>query len=346
LIFFTPTPLQGAKVQDQASKERILGALLREKRISGQALADAAGISRTAVWKHICGLRDLGFRIEAGAGKGYSLQEVPDSLHPLAVRPGLVTGTLGRVLEYREEVASTQQLLRELAGGGAPEGSVVLADRQALGRGRRQRGWISLSGSLAMSVLFTPRVAPHRISQFLLLAGVAAAEAISLQSGVRPGLKWPNDVLLEGKKVGGILAEMSSDAERIEHVILGLGLNLNTPADEIPPEIRDQATSVLAATGSRISRPALVRDILIRLERFYHRLLEEGPSPVREQWLAYTVTLGRRVRVETSESVFHGMARDIDESGALLLQDDSGVEHRLVAGDVSLRTREQTSGDR
>ena len=325
-------------MQDQASKERILSVLLREDRVSGQALADAAGISRTAVWKHICGLRDLGFQIEAVAGKGYQLEQVPDSLHPLAVRPGLTTRALGRVLEYRQEVESTQRLLRELARNGAPEGSVALADRQVRGRGRRQRGWVSLSGGVAMSVLFTPRLAPDRISQFLLLAGVAAAEAISSRSGMRAGLKWPNDVLLEGKKVGGILAEMSSDAERIEHLILGMGLNLNTPAEEIPPEIRDQATSVLAATGSNISRPGLAQDILGRLEGYYHRLMEEGLSPVRQQWLAYTVTLGRRVRADTDSAVLHGTARDIDESGALLLQDDSGAEHRLVAGDISLRT--------
>jgi BirA family biotin operon repressor/biotin-[acetyl-CoA-carboxylase] ligase len=188
-----------------------------------------------------------------------------------------------------------------------------------------------------MSVLFTPRIAPERISQFLLLAGAATAEAVGEQSGIRPGLKWPNDVLLQGKKIGGILAEMSSDAERIEHLILGMGLNLNTPAQEIPFDIRDQATSVSAATGSRVFRPRLVRDILIRLERFYRLLLQEGPSPLREQWIRHNVTLGRRVRAETDSAVLHGLAEDIDDSGALLLQDDFGEKHRFVAGDISLR---------
>jgi len=324
-------------VPDQESKEHILAALQRRDRVSGQALADAAGISRTAVWKHICGLRDLGFRIQAGAGKGYRLEEAPDSLHPLAVRPGLTTRILGRHMEHREEVESTQRVLRELARDGAPEGTVVLAERQARGRGRRQRGWVSLPGGVALSVLFTPRLAPDRISQFLLLAGVAAAEAVNEQSRVRAGLKWPNDVLLRGKKIGGILAEMSSDAERIEHLILGMGLNLNTQEDEIPFDMRDEATSVLAATGSGVSRPRLVRDILTRLERSYHRLLQEGGSPVREQWLRHNVTLGRRVRAETDSAVLHGVAKDIDDSGALLLQDDTGREHRLLAGDISLR---------
>ncbi len=319
---------------------------MRQDRVSGQALANAAGISRTAVWKHICGLRDLGFRIEAGAGRGYRLVETPDSLHPLAVRPGLATSLLGRHIEHREEVESTQRVVRELARDGAPEGTVALADRQVRGRGRRQRGWVSLPGGVALSVLLTPRIAPDRISQFLLLAGVAAAEAIAEQSDTRPGLKWPNDVLLQGKKIGGILAEMSSDAERIEHVILGMGLNLNTPAEAIPPEIRDQATSVLAATGTDVSRPGLVRDILIRLERFYHLLLREGPSPLREEWLRHNVTLGRRVRAETDSAVIHGIAEDIEDSGALLLRDESGERHRLLAGDISLRNDEQGTWNR
>jgi BirA family biotin operon repressor/biotin-[acetyl-CoA-carboxylase] ligase len=326
-------------VQDQASRERILAALWSVERVSGQALANTAGISRTAVWKHICGLRELGFRILAGPGKGYLLQEIPDILHPLAIRPGLTTLSLGRYLVYREEVDSTQRMLRELARDGAPEGSVVLAERQVRGRGRRERGWISLPGGVALSVLLTPRIPPDRISQFLLLAGVAVAEAISQQSGIRTGLKWPNDVLLEGKKICGILAEMSSDAERIEHLILGLGLNLNTLEDAIPAEIRDLATSVRASSGREISRPSLVRAILIRLEEHYHALLREGSSRVREQWLRHNVTLGRRVRAETESTVIYGLAEDIDDSGALLLQDEFGARHRLLAGDISLRTR-------
>ena len=333
------------RVQDQASKERILHALLSGEEVSGQSLADAAGISRTAVWKHISGLRGLGFSIQAGPGKGYRLLQTPDSLHPIVVRPGLTTQTLGQTLEYREEVDSTQRVLRELARDGAAEGSVVLAERQMQGKGRRERGWESLPGGVAVSVLFTPRLAPDRISQFLLLAGVAAAEAVNEQTEIRAGLKWPNDVLLQGKKIGGILAEMASDAERIEHLILGVGLNLNTAEKDIPAGIRDSATSVRAACGGPVSRPQVVRDLLARLEHYYFRLLQSDFSPVRQEWLRHNVTLGRRVRADTDNTVFEGLAADIDHTGALLLQDDAGAVHRLLAADISLRTRGQRTED-
>ena len=323
---------------EEATKERILEELLSGRRVSGQALADAAGISRTAVWKHVSGLRELGFDILAEAGQGYRLLSAPDSLHPLNVRPGLGTRFLGGSLHYREETASTQDRARALAGQGATEGTAILAERQIRGRGRRDRQWQSLSGAVALSVIFRPRLSPERIPQFSLLAGAAAAGALADLTGLEPGLKWPNDVLINGRKVAGILAEMASDAEKIDYVLLGMGINVNTPSEEIPLEIRETASSVLAETGWEISRPALVRALLYRLEDLYLQLCDRGFAPIREQWLSRNQTLGRRIRADTGTAVLEGTAEDIDETGCLLLREESGAGTRLLSGDVSIRS--------
>lgn len=330
--------LPGVFVSEQTIKERILVQLSSGNRVSGQALADAAGISRTAVWKHIRGLRELGFALRAESGQGYQLDSFPDILHPLAVRPGLDTHLVGAEMHYRKEVDSTQSIAGRLAAEGSPEGTVVLTGGQRSGRGRRGRQWHFLPGGIALSVVFRPSLPPDRIAQFPLLAGVAAAEAVASCCGAEPGLKWPNDLFLGDKKFGGILAEMASDAEGIRHVILGLGLNVNAGQEDIPISINETATSILAVTGKKVPRPVLTRALLNRLENYYFLLLHSGFAPVRKEWIRRNVTLGHRVRADTGKEILQGVAGDIDEYGRLLLQEEKGGETRLLAGDISLRT--------
>ena len=323
-----------------SSQELIIQALLEQERVSGQRLAETASISRTAVWKHIQALRREGYDIVSEPGRGYRLQEAPDRLHPRLISTGLQTKLLGRDIVSRSEMGSTQELARELAEKDGPEGCLVVAERQSQGRGRRGRSWASLPGSIAMSVIFRPPLEPWRVSHFPLLAGVAAARAISASTGLRPLLKWPNDVLINDRKAVGILAEMNADAESIAYILLGLGLNVNAADKDFPSDIRETATSLRREANRPFSRVELIQSLLLELESLYLDYLERGFAPVQALWREMSHTLGRRVRVELPTRTIEGLALDIDASGCLVLRSREGKEETVSAGDVSLKCTE------
>jgi BirA family biotin operon repressor/biotin-[acetyl-CoA-carboxylase] ligase len=322
------------------TQELIIQALLEQEMLSGQRLAETAAISRTAVWKHIQALRREGYDIVSEPGRGYRLQGVPDRLHPRLIAFGLDTKILGRKIVFRPEIGSTQDLARELAEQGEPEGCLVIAEKQGAGRGRRGRSWSSLPGSVALSVLFRPPLEPWRVSHFPLLAGVGAARAVAAATGLRPLLKWPNDVLVNGRKVVGILAEMSADAEAITSILLGLGLNVNAAEEDFPPEIRETATSLRREGKRSFSRVDLVKKLLQELEALYEDYLEKGFAPVKALWREMSHTLGREVQVELMDRAIHGLAVDIDASGCLVVRTGDGRDVMVSAGDVSLKCTE------
>jgi BirA family biotin operon repressor/biotin-[acetyl-CoA-carboxylase] ligase len=322
------------------TQELIIQALLEQERLSGQRLAETAAISRTAVWKHIQSLRREGYDIVSEPGRGYRLQGTPDRLHPRLLASGLETELLGRNILFRPEIGSTQDLARELAEHNEPEGCVVVAEKQGAGRGRRGRGWTSLPGSVALSVLFRPPLEPWRVSHFPLLAGVAAARAVAAETGLRPRLKWPNDVLLNGRKAVGILAEMSADAEAIAFILLGMGLNVNAAEEDFPVDIRETATSMRREAKRSFSRVELVKKLLQELEALYVDYLEQGFAPVKTLWRDMSHTLGREVRVELMDRSIEGLAVDIDASGCLVVRTGDGRDVTVSAGDVSVKSRE------
>lgn len=268
------------------------------------------------------------------------LPEVPQGsdLFPAEIRRGLRTSLLGQGrIDYFSEIDSTNIRARRIADAGAPEGSIVVAEAQSAGKGRRGRAWFSPAGKgLYLSVVLRPRIPPAEAPRLVLAAAVAAAEALLAHAAVPLSVKWPNDILIAGKKVAGILTEMRLAGERIAHVVIGLGVNVNTAAEEMPPEIRPIATSLLAATGRTVSRPALLRSLLERLEHWYGLLQEGHFERIRARWLDLAAIVGRQVTITGVDRTYEGEAVGIDQTGFLILKSPDGTLRRILAGDVSM----------
>ena len=314
-------------------RQVILRALRRGGPVSGEELAREAGVSRTAVWKHIARLRREGYEISSSPGVGYYLKGSRDVLLPEDLAE--VAGGKWLVIFHRE-LASTQEVARKLALEGAGEGTVVLAEKQTAGRGRVGRSWSSPPGGVYLSLILRPKLAPPEALRLSLLAGVAVARAIQKVSGLEPRLKWPNDVLIESKKVAGILCELGAETDQVNYVILGTGVNVN---NDPPEELSEVATSLKQELGREIPRTDFIRVLLPELESLYRRLVQEGFEPIRQAWRGLSSTLGSRVMVSSLGEVLQGEALDIDEDGALILRTFDGLR-KVVAGDVSLRPLE------
>lgn len=319
------------------SKDEIIKALKHgEGRfLSGARLARELGISRTAVWKHIKALTQEGYQIEAVPKLGYCLRRIPDLLLPAEVKEGLSTKTFGQAIHFYHQVNSTQEVAKSLASRGAPEGTVVVAEHQEAGRGRRGRGWFGHPGKgIMFSLLLRPALPPQKASAITLMAGVGVARGVGEAYPLKCQLKWPNDLMVGEKKLGGILTEMSSEADQIHYLVLGIGINANIEAELFPPELKDQATSLSMELGQKVDRVLLLRRVLEELETEYHRLLSGGSSAVMEEWRGLSSTLGKEVEVQNPQGTLRGRALDVDEEGALLLQQEGGQVLRITAGDV------------
>jgi BirA family transcriptional regulator, biotin operon repressor / biotin---[acetyl-CoA-carboxylase] ligase len=246
---------------------------------------------------------------------------------------------LGREILYLESTDSTNRRAREEALAGAPEGSVVIADAQRQGRGRRGRSWSSPAGvNLYFSVVLRPPLPPDQVPRMTLLAGVSCARAIRRVTGLEAGLKWPNDIFIRGKKTAGILAEMEGGNARTEFVILGIGINVNWETGEMPADLRETATSFRAEAGREFDRSALADEVLSDLQKDYLLFREEGfAESLREEWGRLALGIGKRATLTFPGETFSGEIRGLDRDGALLVVDPEGNLRRFTAGDVSLR---------
>lgn len=329
------TTVRGVDASEHSNEEMILSFLAEggDDYISGAALSDKLGLSRTAVWKHVEALRKMGYRIDAQSAKGYRLIEVPDRLTALEVGPLLATREFGRTLHHYESLDSTNAKAFELAHEGGFHGEVIVAEHQTQGRGRRGRTWVSPPGkSLALSVILRPELPPSRAPECTLVAAVALAETLR-DSGAAASIKWPNDVQLEGRKVAGILTELSADVERVHFIVLGIGVNLNTSPADFPPELAEVATSVSIARQSHVHRALFTAALLSKLEHWFDVWTEQGFEPIRAAWKGLASTLGQEILVRADQRELRGVAEDIDAVGALLLRVGDRVE-RVLSGDV------------
>jgi len=320
----------------QMYKERILK-LLRTSRggyVSGEQLAAKMGISRTMVWKHIKSLEGEGFGIEAVPSRGYRITSVPDVLRIEDIRSGLKTKLIGRELLLLSATESTNTLAMEMAAKGAPEG-VVIAETQTGGKGRLGRKWISPRGNLYLSVILRPALPTHKAPLITLMGAVAAARAIRTTCRVPASIKWPNDILLSGRKAGGLLTEMSAEPERIKHVVLGIGLDVNMEMSELPADVRGLTTTLAVEAGARVDRTELVRQLLLELERWYGVFLSKENDVLRE-WGALNVTIGNRVAVSGLGDALQGLAQGIDSEGRLIVRQDDGTVRTVASGDVTI----------
>lgn len=325
----------------KALRTRILQVLRQRfgEYISGEELSQQFGVSRTAIWKHIRELKQAGYDIEAHSRRGYSLRQAPDLLLPAEIQARLTTTAFGRNIHYFSDVESTNNAAKKLAAEDCPEGTIVVAESQQGGRGRLSRGWFSpFAKGIWLSIVLRPPFSPQEAPKCTLLAAVALTRAIRKVSRISCGIKWPNDILYQGKKLVGILTEMSAEMDAINYIVIGAGINVNVAQTEFPEDLSSIATSLSAAAGHPVERVSLLCEILQQLELSYHTAVQQGFSQILADWREQSITLGQAVDVFGVNRTFSGIAQDIDGEGALLVKTADGIE-RVLAGDVSIRPR-------
>jgi BirA family biotin operon repressor/biotin-[acetyl-CoA-carboxylase] ligase len=304
--------------------------------VSGEEISRALGISRAAVAKAVDGLRELGYGIESTPHVGHRLLARPDVLLPPEVVAGLGTARLGRHVHHVDATPSTQDIARGLAEQGAPHGTLVVAEEQTAGRGRMARPYFCPRGGVWCTLLLRGPVAAAVAPLVSLAAGVAAARAIAREAGLRPTLKWPNDVLVHGRKVVGILTEVVAEEQAIHYFLLGAGFNANIDPAAFPADLRPLATSLSAELGRSIDRRQLLQRYLLELEALYDRLLTGDRWTVVTAWRALPNILGHRVRASLWNETLEGRAVALDDDGALVVQPDGRDATRITAGDVRI----------
>ncbi|HEX4384446.1 MAG TPA: biotin--[acetyl-CoA-carboxylase] ligase [Myxococcales bacterium] len=301
--------------------------------VSGQVICDKLDVPRAELLKRIDSLRTRGYVIESSGARGYRLGEIPDGLSEAQIAPLLASGEMGRRIHAYAGLSSTNDEAHLLAEAGALHGEVVIAEEQTKGRGRKGRSWLAPKGlGITMSVILRPALPPQRAPELTLVAAVAICEAARELGAVNARIKWPNDLECDGNKLCGLLTELRAESDRIRHAILGIGFNVGLTASDLPEEIR--ATSLLIETGTRTPRPVVCASLLEHLEEWLSLHETEGFDAVRERWRELSGTLGRQVRVEAETGSFEGEALDLDDDGALLVRDSSGVVQRVVAADI------------
>ncbi|MBE3036377.1 MAG: biotin--[acetyl-CoA-carboxylase] ligase [Candidatus Atribacteria bacterium] len=311
---------------------------LREKEyISGEALAQKLGISRVAIWKQVQRLKDMGYAIIADQNLGYCLISRPDLLIPQEVQGGLFTKYIGKEIYYFPELKSTNIMAKEKAlhrAEGINEGTLIIAERQSAGKGRLGREWFSPAGGIWLSIILYPQLPPSYISRITLMTAVAVVKAIKMCVQIEPQIKWPNDILINEKKVCGILTEMSAELDIINWVVVGIGINVNIDHREFPEDIQGNTISLKEVLGKEILRVKMVQIFLQEFEKYYESLKRREFSSILKEWKLYSHTLGRKIRVDMGERIVTGEAVNINEEGALILKKEDGELVEIISGTI------------
>lgn len=308
--------------------------------VSGQQICAKLGVSRTAVWKVINQLKEEGYQIESVSRKGYRLTASPDILSSSEIASRLTTKWAGRKLYYFDETDSTNIDAKRYAEEGAPHGTTVIADMQTAGRGRRGRMWQSPPGSaIYMTIMLKPDFVPDKASMLTLVMALSVADAIAETTGLQAGIKWPNDVVVNAKKVCGILTEMNVESDYIQYVVIGVGINANNGSlEEFPEEIRQTATSLKIESGAHISRAELIERVLFHFEKNYDVFVSTlDLSGLMEAYDKRLLNLDAEVRVLDPKGEYSGIARGINSLGELLVEKEDGSIEQVYAGEVSVR---------
>ncbi len=315
--------------------EKILGFLRKQKdvHISGEELSRVLGVSRTAIWKHIERLREEGYDISASPHLGYKLISAPDRLTEIELGWQLKTKVIGKKIISYKEINSTNEAAYSLANSGSAEGTVVIAEYQAKGRGRLGRKWISPKGKGAyFSVILRPNILPTEFSVITLFSSLAVAKTVREVTNLPAFIKWPNDILIKGQKVCGVLTELNGEMDKVNFVIAGIGININTNKELLP----EGATSLSEEKGAWISRLEFARELFRNLDEYY-RILKNGKiEAILKEYKKLSSVLDRRVQIDYHNSLVSGVATDVDKEGALILRLDSGFNERILAGDVKI----------
>ena len=302
--------------------------------VPGPKIASHIGVSNTTVWDYIEKLRSLGIEIKGHRRSGYQLRKLPDILAPSLIRPELGENRIGHKIVHYFRIESTNDTALALAAKGEAHGTVVLAEEQTAGRGRFGRVWFSeRSKGIYASIILRPELSPTAAPAITLMAGVATHRALSTVTGLPADIRWPNDVLVNGKKVCGILTEMSAELDRLHYVVVGIGINVNHTA--MPPELEPIATSLRMEGGKFYSRAQVLVTLLKELEREYRLLLDSGSGAIAREWArASTYAEGKQIRVHSHGKDFLAITAGLEPNGSLRLCREDGKEEPLVSGEI------------
>lgn len=304
--------------------------------ISGQEISKEFHITRAAIWKYINILREEGYNIESVPSKGYRLVALPDILSYEEIKEYLNTDFMGRNIHYFNSIDSTNSKAKEIALD-EKEGTVLIAEEQTEGKGRMGRSWVSPKGKgIWMSIILKPNVEPMKVPKLTLVGAAAVYKALE-NMGIKAQIKWPNDVLIDGKKICGILTEMSGELNMVNYVIMGIGINVNLDEGDFPEELKDKATSLKISTGKEISRKELTANILNEFEKLYLKFKEEDNiEEVLKISRENSILLVEEVRIIRGNNIKIGKAIDINDNGELVVEVGDKVE-KIISGEVSLR---------
>jgi BirA family biotin operon repressor/biotin-[acetyl-CoA-carboxylase] ligase len=313
-------------------RKKILELLTEQKFVSGETLAKKLNVSRTAIWKQIKILQKYGYKIESIKNKGYRLISRPDIPIFEEVTDGLNTKIIGKNIFYFKTIDSTNIYAKKLVKDGVEEGAIVVSDVQKSGRGRKNRSWSSPKGGLWFSVILYPNIPPQNAMLVTMATSVAVAQGIVETTGLAPMIKWPNDLLINKKKVCGILTELDAEMDKINYSVVGIGINVNNQIDD---NLKDTATSLSKENKTNISRVKLLKSIIKKLDENYSRLTSKDHDSIRKDWFSYANIIGKSIQVSGEKSVTKGVVVDVDDSGSLIIQTSKG-DVRVFSGDLTI----------
>ena len=311
-------------------KEKILEILREKGYVSGEKIAKELGVSRSAIWKHINNLREQGYNIESRKCRGYRLISHPDYPSREEILSRIRTKIIGREYYYYPILDSTNTYAKRLVKKETLEGTIIVAEEQKYGRGRKSRNWFSPPGGLWFSIILYPRVPPDYSMIITMGFSVAISEVIKELLKIKSRVKWPNDLLIDNKKVCGILTEIDAELDEIHHLIVGVGLNVNNIIDD---SIKDTATSLKLEYGQPISRILLFQRIIEKLDYYYQKIIKGDYGFIREKWFEYSDILGKNIKVFLEDKTISGIVLDVDIKGRLHIETLDG-EIEIVAGDI------------
>jgi len=304
--------------------------------ISGEMISNELGVTRSAVWKHIKELRQMGYDIQSSQKEGYKLMHSSSKLLPYEIHKKLHTQIIGKNIRYFQHTPSTNSVGKQICSEGDPKklhGTVIIAEEQTGGVGRMGRAWISPAGGIWITIVLKPQVPIDHIFMITMAGSIAVARAIRKEFDLGALIKWPNDIFIGKKKVGGLLLEMSAESDTLHYCLVGIGIDVNNPVKDFTLDLQRDITSISAELGHEIDRASFLARILREFENRY-QLVESGEyESITQEWKSLSATLESRVQIRTLKNSFEGEAIDIDEYGALIVRKDNGKLERVIAGD-------------
>jgi len=322
----------------ESTRNQLINLLAKsqDKYISGQSLSEELKISRSAVWKHMNELKKDGYIIEGLPRKGYRIIDFPDKMSENTLKWGLDTKWMGQEIIHKNLTSSTQTIAHELARDNAKHGTVIIADEQIKGKGRMNRDWLSAKNKgVWMSVILKPSIPPHLAPQLTLLTATVLADVIYKSTNIKPQIKWPNDLLINGKKVAGILTEMQAEQDQIQYVVIGIGINTLYELHDLPKDLRNKMTSIKLSTDTVLDSNKFLQALFTIFESTYSEYIDKGFSEIKLKWESYGFKVGKPISIKTLKrswtAIFHGIATD----GALLVKNSDGTIEKLYSAEIN-----------